>query len=156
MTDADEKILHLTIKKVTEDIEGLRFNTAISQMMVFVNHFTNQEQTPRSAMRAFTQLLAPFAPHLAEEFWAAIGEKESLSYSPWPKFDPNLVKAESVTVAVQVLGKLRGTLEVEPGTDQATLETQARKIEAVIRFIEGKEIVKIVYVKDKILNFVVR
>ncbi len=156
MTAEDEKMLHLTIKKVTEDIEGLRFNTAISQMMVFVNHFTNQEQTPKAAMKVFTQLLAPFAPHLAEEFWSAMGEKESLSYSAWPSYNPDLVKVESVTVAVQVLGKLRGTLNVPPGTAQVFLETEAKKLEAVMRFLEGKEIVKVVYVQNKILNFVVK
>jgi leucyl-tRNA synthetase len=156
MSSDDEKMLHITIKKVTEDIEGLRFNTAISQMMVFVNHFTNQEQTSRVAMKAFTQLLAPFAPHLAEEFWEAIGEKESLSYAAWPTFDPKLVVANTLTIAIQVLGKLRGTVEVAPGTDQATLEAAARAIDGVNRFLEGKEIVKVVYVKDKILNYVVK
>jgi leucyl-tRNA synthetase len=156
MSAEDEKILHVTIKKVTEDIEGLRFNTAISQMMVFVNHFTNQEQTPKVAMKAFAQLLAPFAPHLSEEFWAALGEKESLSYAKWPEFNPELVKADTITIGIQVLGKLRGTIDVPPGTDQATLEAGARAIDGVNRFLEGKEIVKVVYVKDRILNYVVK
>jgi leucyl-tRNA synthetase len=156
MTPEDEKILHVTIKKVTEDIEGLRFNTAVSQMMVFVNHFTSKEQTPRAAMKVYIQLLAPFAPHLCEELWAVIGETTSLSYEPWPRFNAELVKADSVTVAIQVLGKLRGTLEVEPGTTQAVLEPAARKIDAVARFLEGKEVVKVIYVPNKILNFVVK
>ena len=156
MTEADEKILHVTIKKVTEDIEGLRFNTAISHMMVFVNHFTNQEQTPKSAMKPFIQLLAPFAPHLAEELWEAMGESNLLSFEPWPSFNATIVKADKVTVAIQVLGKLRGTLEVESGTEQAILESDARKLESVMRILEGKEIVKIIYVKDKILNFVIK
>lgn len=152
----DEKILHATIKKVTEDIEGLRFNTAISQMMVFVNHFTNQEQPPRGALKPFVQLLGPFAPHLAEEFWQALGETSSLSVAPWPKYNPEWVKAETVTVAVQVLGKLRGTLEVEPGASQSVLEDLAKKNESVTRFLEGKQIVKVIYVQNKILNFVVK
>ena len=156
LTPEDEKILHITIKKVTEDIEGLRFNTAISQMMVFVNHFTAKEQTPNAAMKIFAQLLAPFAPHLGEEMWEALGEKESLSYSAWPSFNPEFIKMDSVTVAVQVLGKLRGTLEVEPGTDQATLEAMAKKLEGVAKFLEGKEIVKVISVPNKILNFVVK
>ena len=156
MTSDDEKMLHQTIKKVTEDIEGLRFNTGISQMMVFVNHFTSKEQPPRAAMKPFIQLLAPYAPHFCEEMWHALGEKDSLSYSPWPGFNPELVKSDVVTIAVQVLGKLRGTLEVEPGLAQAVLETQARKIESVAKFIEGKEVVKIIYVQNKILNFVVK
>lgn len=156
LTDEDQKILHATIKKVTEDIEGLRFNTGISQMMVFVNHFTSQEQTPKSAMIPFTQLLAPYAPHLAEEFWQAMGQTTDLSYTPWPKYDEAWVKSETVTVAVQVLGKLRGTLDVAPGTDQATLEGMAKKIDAVVRATEGKTVAKVIYVKDKILNFVVK
>jgi leucyl-tRNA synthetase len=156
LTQEDEKILHLTIKKVSEDIEGMRFNTAISQMMVFVNHFTAQEQPPKSAMKVFIQLMAPFAPHLAEELWEALGEKESLSYVPWPGYDPELVRAETVTVAIQVLGKLRGTLQVEPGATQAVLEDLAKQQEGVMRFLEGKQIVKVVYVQNKILNFVVK
>ena len=152
----DEKILHQTIKKVTEDIEGLRFNTGISTMMVFVNHFTSMEKTPKLAMKIFTQLLAPYAPHLAEEFWEAIGEKESLSYAPWPAHNPELVKADTVTVAIQVLGKLRGTLDVAPGTSQAELEAQATQLTSVAKFLEGKQIVKIVYVPNKILNYVVK
>jgi leucyl-tRNA synthetase len=156
MSAEDEKILHQTIKKVTEDIEGLRFNTAISQMMVFVNHFTNQEKTPRAAMKTFTQLLGPFVPHLAEELWEALGEKTSLSYEAWPSFNAELVKADSFTLAVQVLGKLRGTLDVAIGAPQAELEARARAIEGVAKFLEGKEVVKIIYVPNKILNFVVK
>jgi leucyl-tRNA synthetase len=156
MTADDEKILHQTIKKVTEDIETLRFNTAISQMMVFVNHYTAHTQTPKVAMKVFAQLLAPFAPHFAEEMWSALGEKNSLSYTEWPSYNPDLVKAEFVTVAVQVLGKLRGTLEVEPGSPQSTLEGMAKKTESVAKFLEGKEIVKVIYVQNKILNFVVK
>jgi leucyl-tRNA synthetase len=156
LTPEDEKILHQTIKKVTEDIEAMRFNTAISTMMVFVNHFTAAENTPKAAMKIYIQLLAPFAPHLCEEFWEAIGEKGSLSHTPWPTYNPELVKAESVTIAVQVLGKLRGTLEVEPGASQATLEAMAKGNEAVARFLDGKEIVKVIYVQNNILNFVVK
>lgn len=156
MTAEDEKILHQTIKKVTEDIEAMRFNTGISQMMVFVNHFTAKEKTPKAAMKPFIQLLAPYAPHLCEEMWSAIGETASLSYTPWPTYDVKLVQAESVTVAIQVLGKLRGTLEVPPGSAQADLEKHARAIEGVAKFLEGKEIVKIIYVQNKILNFVVK
>jgi leucyl-tRNA synthetase len=156
LTSEDEKILHVTIKKVSEDIEGMRFNTAISQMMVFVNHFTAFEQTPKAAMRPFAQLIAPFAPHLAEEFWQAIGEKSDLNHTPWPSFDPKLCAADTITVAVQVLGKLRGTLEVEPGKSQAELEPMARALEGVAKFLDGKEVVKVIYVQNKILNFVVK
>ena len=156
LTADDVNILHQTSKKVSEDVEGLRFNTAISQMMVFVNHFTTKEFTPKKAMKIFTQLLAPFAPHLCEEFWSVLEEKESLSYAPWPTFNPEFVKVDVVTVAVQVLGKLRGTLEVEPGKSQAELDAMARKLDGVAKFLEGKEVVKVIYVQNKILNFVVK
>lgn len=154
-TDEDLKILHKTIKKVTEDIENLRFNTAISQMMVFINHFTKSETKPRACMKPFVQLLNPFSPHLAEEMWFRLGEKSLLTYEPWPKFDPALVKDDVITIAVQVLGKMRGTVEVEPNADQATVEKLAREINAVASQLEGKTVRKVIYVPGKILNFVV-
>jgi leucyl-tRNA synthetase len=156
MTAEDEKILHQTIKKVTEDIEQMRFNTAISTMMVFVNHFTSKEKTPKEAMKTYIQLLAPFAPHLCEELWHSMGETTSLSYTSWPGYRAELTQADSVTVAVQVLGKLRGTLTVPVGMAQAELEAQATQLETVTRFLDGKEIVKVIYVQNKILNYVVK
>src|SRR5690606_6992884 len=98
-TEEDLRVTHKTIQKVTEDIENLRFNTAISQMMVFVNHFTsakngNEASRPRSCLNPFVQLLHPFAPHVAEELWERLGEKELLAHAPWPKFDPAYVKED--------------------------------------------------------------
>ena len=154
-TDEDLKITHKTIKKVTEDIEHLRFNTAISQMMVFINHFTKQNTAPKACFRPFVQILNPFAPHIAEELWQRIGEKEELTYAAWPKFDPALAKDDKITLAIQVLGKTRGTLEVEPGSDQATVEAQAKTVSTVVAHLEGKTIRKVIFVKDKIINFVV-
>ncbi|MCM2278057.1 MAG: leucine--tRNA ligase [Oligoflexia bacterium] len=154
-TQEDLKILHKTVKKVTEDIENLRFNTAISQMMVFINHFTKIQQAPRKCMRPFVQLLNPFAPHVAEELWSLLGEKSELTFEPWPAFDPELAKDDLITMAVQVLGKTRGTVQVEPGSDQATVEAAARELATVASQLEGKQIRKVIFVKDKILNFVV-
>ena len=151
----DLKIMHKTIKKVTEDIQNLRFNTAVSQMMIFVNHMTPLEKRPKSCLKQFIQLLNPFAPHLAEEIWERLGEKSLLTYEPWPTFDPQLAKDDMITLAVQVMGKTRGTLEVEPGIDQATVERMAKEIGAVSNQIKDKQIRKIIFVKDKILNFVV-
>lgn len=150
----DLKITHKTIKKVTEDIENLRFNTAISQMMVFINHFTKLEKRPRSCLRPFVQCLAPFAPHLAEELWQVLGEKSLLSFEPWPGYDPALAQDERVTVAVQVLGKTRGTVEVAPGSEQAEVEAMAREVPSVARNLQGRQIRKVIFVKDKIINFV--
>ncbi len=153
-TPEDLKITHKTIKKVGEDIENLRFNTAISQMMIWVNHMTQAKEKPRACLRSFLQLLNPFAPHLAEELWERMGEKTSLTWETWPTFDPALAKDDLITVAVQVLGKTRGTVEVEPGTDQSTIEALAKEIASVAMQLQGKTIRKVIYVPGKILNFV--
>jgi leucyl-tRNA synthetase len=154
-TPEDLKITHKTIKKVTEDIEHLRFNTAISQMMIFINHMTPLKHRPRACLKPFVQLLNPFAPHIAEELWHRLGEKEELAFAKWPEFDPALSKDDKLTMAIQVLGKTRGTVEVEPGSDQATVEAAARAIPQVAAQLEGKQVRKVIFVKDKILNFVV-
>ncbi len=154
-TDEDLKILHKTIRKVTEDIEQLRFNTAISQMMIFVNHFTKENRRPRSCLKPFVQLLNPFSPHLCEELWEKLGEKESLTYAAWPSFDPALATDDLITMAVQVLGKTRGTVEIEPGADQATVEALARALSTVAPQLEGKTVRKVIFVPGKIINFVV-
>ncbi|MEO5970778.1 MAG: class I tRNA ligase family protein, partial [Bdellovibrionia bacterium] len=150
----DLRITHKTIKKVTEDIENFRFNTAISQMMIFINHMTKLEVRPRSCLRPFVQLLNPFVPHLAEELWEQLGEKSLLTFEPWPVFDLALSKDDLITIAVQVMGKTRGTIEVIPGTEQAVVELEARKLAPVANQLQGKQIKKIIFVKDKILNFV--
>ncbi len=154
-TEDDLKVTHKMIKIVTEHIEGMRFNTAISQMMIFVNHMTKLPVKPRACLKPFIQLLNPFAPHLAEELWEKIGEKSVLTFEPWPLYQADLARDQFLTVAVQVMGKTRGTLEVEPGTDQAILEKLAKEITSVSNQLQGKQIRKVIFVKDKILNFVV-
>ena len=106
-------------------------------------------------MRPLAQLLAPFAPHLAEELWAILGEGGYLAHATWPTFDPALARDDLVTVAVQVLGKTRGTVEVEAGSAQAVVEAKAREVSAVCRQLEGKQVRKVIYVPNRILNFVV-
>ena len=153
--EATQRLVHKTLKKVGEDIEGLRFNTAISQFMIFVNHFTKAGRRPRRCMLPFVQLLAPFAPHLAAELWQQLGETSSLTYAKWPVFDPELAKDDVIIVAVQVLGKTRGSIEVEPGAEQARVEELARAVPAVHNQLTGKTVRKVIFVKDKIINFVV-
>ncbi|MBI3534682.1 MAG: leucine--tRNA ligase [Deltaproteobacteria bacterium] len=150
------KIFHQTIKKVTEDIENCRFNTAISQMMIFINHMTALSKKPKLCLKPFVQLLNPFAPHLAEELWVLLDEKTSLSFEPWPAYDPELAKEEKITVAIQVMGKTRGTIAVERETDQQTIEKLAKGIPAVNNQLTGKETQKVIFVKDKIINFIVK
>lgn len=154
VTDEDLKVLHKTIQKVGEDIEALRFNTAISHMMVFINHFTKTDQSPRACLKPFIQLLAPFAPHLAEELWHSIGETSELSFETWPIFDQKYVTVDSITMAIQVLGKTRGTIDVPVDADQAMCESLAFQVENVKRALQDKTVRKVIFVKNKILNIV--
>jgi leucyl-tRNA synthetase len=148
-----QRILHQTIKKVTEDIEQLRFNTAISQMMVFTNEMTKLEQRPRSLIEPFVLLLSPFAPHLTEELWALLGHPPSISQQSWPQFDPALTMSDRLTIPVQINGKLRGRIEVGADVGRQEIEALARK--EAREWLQGKEPKKIVYVEKKLINFVV-
>ncbi len=149
------RVLHQTIQKVTEDLEALKFNTAIAQMMVFVNEVTRLDRRPRAALEPFVQVLAPFAPHLGEELWQRLGHPESLAYQPWPGFDPALVLEDTVTVAVQIDGKLRATVALARGSTQETVLAAALADERVRRYTDGTRLRKVIHVKDKLLNLVV-
>jgi leucyl-tRNA synthetase len=124
-------------------------------MMIFVNHFTKKGSVPAECLKPVVQCLNPFAPHMAEELWSQLGESRELTYADWPGFDAALAKDDLITMAVQVLGKTRGTIEVEPGADQVTAEAAARAIPTVASQLEGKTIKKVIFVQGKILNFVV-
>jgi leucyl-tRNA synthetase len=159
-TPAQLKTLHACIKKVTEDLDGLRFNTAISALMVFVNEAIAWETKPVSVLRDFLILLAPFAPHLAEELWAKLSTlnpqlSTSLSYAPWPKFDPALLVEDILEIPVQVNGKLRDVIKIPANVSQAELEAAARASEKVKPFIAGKTIKKIIVVPKKLVNIAV-
>jgi leucyl-tRNA synthetase len=149
------RLLHQTIRKVTEDVEALKFNTAVAQMMVFVNEMTRLERRPRSAIEPFVLLLSPFAPHIGEELWQRLGHAESLAYAPWPEWDPALVVEDVVTIAVQVNGKLRATLELPRGADADAVRQAALADARVLRHVDGAEVRKAIFVKDKLLNLVV-
>jgi len=147
------RVLHQTIKKVTEDIEGLRFNTAISQMMVFTNEMTKAEQRSRTLLEPFVLLLAPFAPHLAEELWGVLGHEASVSQQPWPVFDPGLIVSDRLTIPIQVNGKLRAKLDVGADATPEQIKELARA--QIAEWLQGKEITKLIYVEKKLINFVV-
>jgi leucyl-tRNA synthetase len=151
---ATARVMHQTVRKVTEDVEALKFNTAVSQMMVFVNELTRLEKRPRAALEALVLVLAPFAPHIAEELWSRLGHAESLARAPWPAFDPAQCVEDTVTLAVQVNGKLRGTLELARGTSKDDALAAARADERVQRHLEGLAIRKVIHVPDKLLNLV--
>ena len=147
--------LHRCIKKVTEDTDGMRFNTAISAMMEFTNHMTGQKVRPKSVLRPFVLLVAPYAPHVAEELWAALGSATTLAYEPWPTFDPELLKADEIEVPVQVNGKLKARLKVPAETDNVGLEAAALADESVNAALAGKTPKKVIVVKGKLVNVVV-
>jgi leucyl-tRNA synthetase len=148
-----QRLLHQTIKKVTEDIDALRFNTAISQMMVFTNEMTKAEQRSRALLEPFVLILAPFAPHLAEELWEVLGHKPSVSQQPWPIFDPGLTVSDRLIIPIQVNGKLRAKIEV--GTDAKREQVEALARTQAAEWLQGKEPKKVIYVEKKLINFVV-
>jgi leucyl-tRNA synthetase len=147
--------LHQTIQKVTEDLDGMRFNTAIAAMMELTNHLTKLSVKPRSALEPFVLLLGPFAPHLAEELWCALGHKETLAYESWPTFDPTLTKADEIEVPVQVNGKLRCRLTVPADIGDAALQAAALADEQVKKHLAGKTVKKVIVVPKKLVNIVV-
>ncbi|HEY8042276.1 MAG TPA: leucine--tRNA ligase [Polyangiaceae bacterium] len=151
--EATRRLVHKTIQKVTHDIEGLRFNTAISAMMILVKHLGALDAAPHDAVQTLTLLVSPFAPHLGEELWQRLGHDASLAHAPWPEFDAALVKDDVVEIGVQVNGKLRGTITLAVDADEATARAAAE--ERVRAHLEGKTVRKLIYVKGKIANFIV-
>ncbi len=154
-SDADQlKVLHTAIKKVTEDLDHMRFNTAISAMMEFVNAANGWKTLPTEAMKTFLILLQPFAPHLAEELWSKFDGNPDLAlpYQPWPSFDESLLVEDEVEIPVQVNGKLRDRITVSASATDEELEKAALASEKVQQFLEGKEIKKIIIPKGKLVN----
>ena len=149
------RLLHQTIIKVGEDIEALRFNTAISQLMILNNELVSLEKIPRAVAEPFVQLVHPFAPHVAEELWARLG-RDNLSYTPWPAGDASLAAQNDVEVVAQVNGKVRAKVKAAKGLGKAELEALVRANETVAKWLEGKEIVKTIVVPDKLVNIVVK
>ncbi|NUP07921.1 MAG: leucine--tRNA ligase [Polyangiaceae bacterium] len=150
-----ERLLHRTIKKVTQDVEGLSFNTAISTMMVFTNHLNGLPSVPKEAAEKLALLLAPFAPHVAEEIWKELGHPESLALAPWPSFDPKLTVDDKIEIAVQVNGKVRGQVLLARTASEEDARKAALEIDSVKPFMDGKTIKKFIYVPARIVNFVV-
>ncbi|MCP4570908.1 MAG: leucine--tRNA ligase [bacterium] len=150
------RILHKTIDAVTSMTGDLRFNTAISQMMVFVNEMNQLEVRPRSVLEQFVLLLAPYAPHLAEEVWSRLGHEGTLAYEGWPTADEKYLVSDSITVVVQINGKLRAQLEVPVDAEQDAVLDLACGHEKIVPWLEGKNLVKRIYVPGKLVNLVVK
>jgi leucyl-tRNA synthetase len=152
---AQLKILHQTIRKVTEDIEGMRYNTAIAAMMEFLNEVTRWDKRPQSVLKTFVLILSPFAPHIAEELWFRLGNHDSLAYEPWPAFNPAYLEESQIEVVVQVNGKLRGRIVVAKSLDEASLLAAAKSEPNVASQLSGKTIRKEIVVPGKLVNIVV-
>jgi len=151
-----ESLLHQTIKKVGEDIDNMRFNTAIAKLMELVNEFYKHEHVSKFEYSILIKLLSPFAPHLGEELWqSALGYKNGLAYEPWPKYDPNKIVADEFVLAVQINGKLRDTLPVKTGITQELAIESALSSLKIQKHLAGKKLVKVIYVPSKLVNIVI-
>ena len=160
VTEIDQettKIMHKTMKKVTEDIENMSFNTAISSLMVFVNHLQSlKEAVPLEAAEKLALMVSPFAPHLGEECWNILGHDNTLAYHPWVEYDEELCVDNTVKMGVQVNGKVRGEIEIPKDADQDLAMELAMKQARVTAQLDGKDVKKIIFVPGRILNIVAK
>ncbi|MCY2963233.1 MAG: leucine--tRNA ligase, partial [Planctomycetota bacterium] len=155
-TPEQNRLLHKTIQAVTNDLESLSFNTSISRLMEFNNALASDEVRPRKIVEPFVLLLSPLAPHLAEELWELLGHKKSLAYEPWPTFDPALLVLAEVEIPVQIGGKMRGKVKVPTGADEASVLAVIHADAKLTGQLAGKQIVKVIFVKDRMVNLIVK
>ena len=155
LSEEQSRVLHQTIKKVSEDIENMSFNTSISQMMIFVNEFTSAEKKPREAMEKFVLCLAPFAPHIAEELWSALGHSSSVAHAAFPDYDENALVLSQVEIVLQVNSKIRGKAKISADASEEEMEIIALSNSDVQKYMDGKSVKKKVIVKGKLVNLIV-
>jgi len=153
-SESELRVLHKTIRRVTEDIEQLKFNTAIAALFEFVNAATRLGDRPRSIIEPFVLLLAPFAPHLAEDLWQRLGHENTLTFEPWPVFDPALAADDEVEIAVQVQGKIKARIMVAADADEETVRSAALADSNVQAALDGKTIRKVIVVKGRLVNII--
>ena len=162
IVDSDEEdkdtlfLHHQTIKKLGEDIENLHFNTAVSQLMIYCNHLQKCSTVSKKLIEELVIILSPFVPHLSEEFWSLLGHSETITYQPWPQFDEGLIQLDEVTIAVQVNGKLRANINIAKDSDEKDVISEAMSLENVKKFTSEGNVVKTIYVPNRLLNFVVK
>ncbi len=155
-TDEQLRVLHKTIKAVSGDIERLSFNTAISRMMEFINFMAGQDSRPKSVLEPFILILSPFAPHIAEELWRVLGHDSSLAYESWPSYDEALLVEDTIEIPVQINGRLRAKIQVANGADQSAMQAAAEADETIQQQLDGKNVVKVIAVPGRMVNFVVK
>jgi leucyl-tRNA synthetase len=155
-TDEEQRMLHRTIKAVTEDVAKLSFNTAIARMMEFTNFFTKQDRRPKSVMTPFVLLLSPFAPHMAEELWQALGHAKTLAYEPWPKHDDSLLVESTLELPVQINGKVRSKITVAADADNGAILLAAKADRKIAEYINGKKTVKEIVIPGRLVNIVLK
>jgi leucyl-tRNA synthetase len=153
-TEEQSRLLARTIDGVTQDLEAMRFNTAISKLMVFARDITKDAPLPRSAAEPFVLLLSPLAPHIAEELWSALGHDESIAYEPWPEADPALLVEDEITLIAQVNGKKRDELKVPKNADKDEIEAIALASEKVQAHLGGRDPKKVIVVPGRLVNIV--
>ena len=162
IVDSDEEdkdtlfLHHQTIKKLGEDIENLHFNTAVSQLMIYCNHLQKCSTVSKKLIEELVIILSPFVPHLSEEFWSLLGHSETITYQPWPQFDEGLIQLDEVTIAVQVNGKLRANINIAKDSDEKDVISEAMSLKNVEKFTSEGNVVKTIYVPNRLLNFVVK
>ena len=149
------KLLQKTIKKVSEDIEGMNFNTAISSMMILATEMEKAEKVSAEDYKKFLQILSPFAPHVTEEIWNMLGEKRSINLSDWPKWDKKLIQDEEIKIAVQINGKVRAEIMIKTEDGEEEVKKKALGNEVVLRYMAGKSVKKMIYVQNRLINIVV-
>ncbi|HLR51840.1 MAG TPA: leucine--tRNA ligase [Candidatus Avamphibacillus sp.] len=149
-----ERVYHETVKKVTEDFDNLHFNTAISQMMVFINEGYKAKELPKDYVEGFVKLLSPIAPHICEELWNRLGHSETITYEPWPEYDEAKLVEDEVEIVLQVMGKVRAKMSVAKDIDKKELEKQALENEKIQEWIDGKTVRKVIVVPGKLVNIV--
>jgi leucyl-tRNA synthetase len=154
-SDQLQKVLHKTIKKVTEDIHNFAFNTAVSAMMIFANELEKSESINTKDWMKFLQILAPFAPHITDELWASLGEKKSIHIAPWPQFDLKKVIDDTVTIGIQINGKVRGEIQIALNESEESIKTTVLSMSEIVKWIDGNDIKKFIYIKGKVVNIVI-
>ncbi|MFA6076545.1 MAG: class I tRNA ligase family protein [Candidatus Paceibacterota bacterium] len=149
-----KRLLHKTIKKVSEDIEDMRFNTAVSSMMILATEMEKAENVSVDDFKMFLKILSPFAPHVTEELWSMLGEKKTINLSEWPKWEESLIKDEEVKIMVQINGKVRGEIIIHVDEQKEDVRDKALKDADIVKYVEGKDIKRIIYVKGRLINIV--